>query len=97
MDWYLNTKEFILAQPVYTQKLTPNEISKYLATSKTSNYRGMLDGDSQVLARVCYLQCLAMKVVARRSGCLLFFAWRYADNATFAGVETHLPLGFPCF
>ena len=57
-----------------------------------------VDGDAQVLAGTCCLQCLPMKEVA---GCQDFFFFLLvghdADDFAFAWVKFHLPHVFPFF
>ena len=53
----------------------------------------LADSDTQVLAAVYYLQCMAMKMVAGLQDLLLVGA--DSDDCAFVGVEFHLPGFFP--
>ena len=51
------------------------------------------DSDTQVLAAVYYLQCMAMNMVVGFQD--LFLVGADSDDCAFVGVEFHLPGFFP--
>ena len=53
----------------------------------------LADSDTQVLAAVYYLQCMAMNMVVGLQD--LFLVGADSDDCAFVGVEFHLPCFFP--